>query len=85
VTAESSSTSMKRRLELEVAHTVAQVLGGSPKSRDTPGPGALDGMDDFDVTLLDGRIVALEATTAARQETIRTIVAMQKLHVAPAA
>ncbi len=76
---ESSSMSIKRQLELGAAHTVAQVLGGTPESRDKPGPGALDGTHDFDIHLPGGGVVALEVTTAANKAMIGTTAAMRKL------
>ena len=61
------SVPFKRLMELEAAHLAAQVLQGHAKSRDVRGPGAIDGTHDFDVALPDGRVVALEVTTAARK------------------
>jgi hypothetical protein len=76
---ETPSMPMKRRLELETAHLVAAVLDGEPHSRDEPGPGAKDGMHDFDVILATGQVIALEVTTAANQRMIETTAAFRKL------
>jgi len=70
------SVPLKRLMELEAAHLVAEVLGGQANSRDVTGRGAIDGTHDFDVTLSDGKVVALEVTTAARQEMVGTFAAL---------
>ena len=67
-------------MELEAAHIVGQVMNGTPKSFDRRGPGARDGMYDFDVGLSNGRSVALEATTAAQEDMIGTLAAFSQLH-----
>jgi len=71
--------SIKRLMELEAVHLVARVLGGDAKSCDVPGPGAINGTHDFDVTLPNGRIVALEVTTAAHRRMIGTLAAFGQL------
>jgi hypothetical protein len=71
--------SISRLLELEAAHLVAAVLDSQPKSRDQRGPGATDGMHDFDVNLPGGDVIALEVTTAANRTRIGTIAAFGKL------
>jgi hypothetical protein len=76
---EPSTMPMKRRLELLAAALVAQFLGGESEGRDRSGPGAEDGVHDFDVTLATGRIIALEVTTAANQRMIETTAAFRKM------
>jgi len=73
------SVPFQRLMELEAAHLVAQILQGQAKSRDMRGPGAIDGTHDFDLALPDGRVVALEVTTAAREEQINTLASFKRL------
>ena len=60
----------RRQRELEGAWLVASFLSGKPHSRD--GLGAPDKTHDFDVTLNDGRTIALEVTSS----TVREVIAM---------
>ena len=51
----------KREYELEAAWTVAAVIGGIPERRDRPD--SPNGTHDFDITLRDGTVIALEVTS----------------------
>lgn len=63
---EPSEISIKRLLELETLHTVAQVLGGQRKDMDEPGQRY--GRHDLDVILSGGRIAAGRFLTARRPD-----------------
>ncbi len=56
---------------------MAAVLGGQPVGRD--GPKAPPGTHDFDIPITDGTTIALEVTTAAKPQILRTLASMSKL------
>jgi hypothetical protein len=61
------------RYEQVAGQIVAQQLGGQERGRDVAG--APPGTHDFDITLADGRLIALEVTSAAdgAQEALRSL------------
>ncbi len=54
-----------RSAEHAAATAVAQQLGGEARPRDVRG--APDGTHDFDIAVVDGKVIALEITTAAHR------------------
>jgi hypothetical protein len=60
--------------ELAAVKIVAEMLGGG-EYKSTDGVGAEDGMHDFDITLADGRRIALEVTSAIDPDVVRLRVA----------